>query len=162
MALKKNIFISFVVLVFTSVAHFTSRAFSSQGFHKVQILSNKELETIFTLEDSVEVAVRIGNINKDTVSTNLLIANKGLRIILKGYPKDFVVRIIQFSTTVVDRNMDTIATNVRANGNLFTIEQIDGFRKLDGKGKIIFDDIYVVGESARIRRMPSFYIIIRG
>jgi hypothetical protein len=58
--------------------------------------------------------------------------------------------------------MDTIATNVRANGNLFTIEQIDRFKKLDGKGKIIFDDIYVVGESARIRRLPSFYIIIRG
>jgi hypothetical protein len=162
MEFNKIIFISTVAFVSMLEHDINGGALSTQKFHKVLVQPNKNIESIIPSKDSVEIIVRIGSINKDTASTSLVIANRGLSIILNGYPKDFYVSIIQFNITVIDRYMDTIATNVRAKGNMFTIEQIDQLKKLNGKGKVIFHNIDAVGGSSRVRRLPPFSIIIRG
>ena len=162
MEFNKIIFISTVAFVSMLEHDINGGALSTQKFHRVLVQPNKNIKSIIPSKDSVEIIVRIGNIDKDTASTSLVIANKGLSIILNGYPKDFYVSIIQFNITVIDRYMDTIATNVRAKGNMFTIEQIDQLKKLNGKGKVIFHNIDAVGGSSRVRRFPPFSIIIRG
>ena len=130
MDLNKIIIFSFVAFLLMLERDSIDKSLPIERFCKAQVRVDNSIESITTLKDSVEIAVRVGNINKDTASTNLVIANKGLRLVLKGYPKDFAIRIIQFSVTVIDRNMDTIATDVMAIGNLFTNEQVNQLKRL--------------------------------
>jgi hypothetical protein len=112
--------------------------------------------------DSTEIIVRVGNIIKDTASTNEIIANRGLRIILKGYPGDFKIAVLSFDITTVNKNRDTLAANVGARGNFLSKDQITELRKLNGSGKITFHSIRAVGVSGTVRELPPFSLIVRG
>jgi hypothetical protein len=111
--------------------------------------------------DSTQIIVRVGNITKDTASTNEIMANRGLRIILKGYPSEFRVAVLRFAITTINRNGDTIAVNVGTNGNSLSADQIHELHKLNDFGKVIFHGIYAVGESARVRELNPVSLIIR-
>lgn len=121
--------------------------------------SNGKLKT--GTADSVQAFARLGNITKDTVSTNEIIANRGLRVILKGYPAGFKVVVLSFSITTV-KNMDTIAANIMTTDNFLSTLQIQELRKLNKSGKVIFHSIRATGVSSRIRELPPFSLIIRG
>jgi hypothetical protein len=112
--------------------------------------------------DSTVVTVRLGNIIKDTASTNEIIANRGLRIILKGYPSGFKAAVLGFDITTVNQNRDTIAVNVSTSGNLLSKDQIHELKKLNGYGKVIFHRIRAVGGSGSVRELPPFSLTVRG
>jgi hypothetical protein len=111
--------------------------------------------------DSTEIIVRVGNISRDTASTNEIIANRGLRIISKGYPSDFRIVLLRFAITTINRNGDTIAVNVGTSGNLLSTEQIRELHRLNGFGKVIFHGIHAVAGSARVRELSPVSLIIR-
>lgn len=112
--------------------------------------------------DSTDIIVKVGNIIKDTASTNEIIANRGLRIILKGYPKDFKIAVLGFCITTINNNSDTLAVNVGANGNFLSKDQIQELKKLHGYGKIIFHSIRAAGVSGKVRELPPFSLTVRG
>lgn len=112
--------------------------------------------------DSARIIVRVGNITRDTVSTNEIIANKGLTIISKGYPSDFRIVVLHFAITTINKKGDTLAVNVGTSGKLLSTEQIRELHRLNGFGKVIFHGINAVGGSARVRELSPISLIIRG
>src|SRR5688500_7447133 len=129
---------------------------------KTHSVSVNKSSSDFVAIDSTEIIVRVGNIIKDAASTNEIIANKGLRIILKGYPRDFKIAILGFDITTVNRYSDTVAVNVGSSGNFLSKDQIHELKKLNGSGKIIFHRIRAVGVSGTIRELDPFSLTVRG
>ncbi len=111
--------------------------------------------------DSTSMRVQVGMISCDTATTEEIIANRGLRVELKGYPKDFKIYFMGFSMTFIDRNRDSIAKDVWTNGQFLSAEQITFLRKLNGTGKLIFDKIQVTGLNSKIRELDPFSLVIR-
>ena len=112
--------------------------------------------------DTPSMRARLGLIRRDTATTQEIIINRGLRLELKGYPKGFPAMIRHFSITYIDRFADSIAKRVSANSNMLSDEQIQILRKLNGKGKIIFEEILVVGGDSKVREIGPFSIVVNG
>ena len=104
----------------------------------------------------------MGVIRRDTASTEEIIANRGLRVELKGYPKEYKFSFQSFSITFIDRYQDSIAKSVPAENQFLNPEQIKYLRKLNGKGKIIFHNIRVHGQASKARELPPFSLVVKG
>ena len=113
-------------------------------------------------DSSWSIRARMGVIRRDTASTEEIIANRGLRVELKGYPKDYKFRFEGFTVTFIDRYQDSIAKSAPAENQFLNPEQIKYLRKLNGNGKIIFQDIRVIGSEGKTRELSSFSLVVKG
>ncbi len=127
------------------------------------VYSNKKLllKKIFSIDTLPKLIIQIGNIQKDTATTSEIIANKGLRVIYKGSLYYFPVRIISFRTSFVMPWLDTLATRIKVEGNMFSKQQETLIKQLKINSKIIFDEIRVVTPSSRVRELWPLIMTIK-
>jgi hypothetical protein len=119
------------------------------------------LRKIYLIDTFSLPKIQLGNIQSDTASISEILANKGLRGVIRNCLYDFPIRIVYFSTTFLGQNGDTLSTHLKAEGNLLSKDQETVIRSLKRNCKIVFYDIAVVTAMSRSRIWPPFTIVIK-
>lgn len=115
----------------------------------------------FSIDTLPNLTIQIGNIQKDTATTNDILANKGLSVIFRGSLYYFPVQIVSFRTSFVMPELDTLATRIKVEGNMFSKQQETIIKQLKVNSKIIFDEIRVVSRGSTTRTLWPFIMIIK-
>jgi hypothetical protein len=115
------------------------------------------LTKVFSIDTVSLPKIQLGNIQNDTASVSEILANRGLRSVMKGCLYNFSLRILGFSMTFIGN----LTTRVKIIGNMISKDQETMIRSLRKGDKILFDDIAVVSANSRVRELPPFTIVVK-
>jgi hypothetical protein len=101
---------------------------------------------------------RVGGIKEQTVSLNLLAAQKFLVAELSDFEFDLSFKITQFQMSITVNGFNK---KFRSDSNMLTNEQLSEIRKLKRGQSVYFDDIKAKGPDGIVRKLSSFSLKIK-
>ena len=116
------------------------------------------LEKEYRVNKLKQFTTTVGGSTDSILTVNFIKANPFLKILIPYSYLKYDVHVIRFHATFHTQR-DSLNTNTV--GHMLTDKQLDVITRLQHGDLIIFDEIYAVGTSSRVYKMPNFIITIK-